>query len=63
MLKSDGPETPHTTELNQTIKTIDRLVLGQRELLFSSLSTWLTEMGSFAEKITEFDADRSANLV
>jgi len=63
MLKSDGPETPHTTEPNQTIKTIDRLVLGQHELLFSSLSTWLTEMGSFAEMITEFDADRSASVV
>ena len=55
VLKPDGPETPHTTEPNQTIKSIDRLVIGQRELRFSSLAAWLTEMGRFAEKITEFD--------
>ncbi|HPF59719.1 MAG TPA: hypothetical protein P5149_03745 [Candidatus Competibacteraceae bacterium] len=59
-LKPDGPETPHPIELNQTIKSIDRLIIGQRELLFSSLAEWLTEMGRYAEKIADFGPDRKA---
>ena len=53
-LRPDGPEVPHPTEPNQTNKTIDRLVIAQRELKFADLSAWLTEMGRFAEKIAAY---------
>ncbi len=53
-LKPDGPEVPHPTKPNQTIKTIDRLVIGTREVRFSELAEWLTEMANFALKITDF---------
>lgn len=59
-LKPDGPETAHPTEADQTIKAIDRLVIGQREILFSELATWLSEMGRFAQKIAEFGSTSSA---
>ena len=54
-LTPDGPETPHPTESNQTIKTIDRLIIAQRELLFINLATWLAEMAHFAEKIAKYE--------
>lgn len=54
-LKPDGPVTPHPTEFDQSIKTIDRLVIGQRELLFSNLTIWLKEMGYCAQKISNFN--------
>ena len=54
-LKPDGPETPHPTEPNQTVKTIDRLVIAQRVLRFSDLAVWLTEMGCFADKIAVYE--------
>ncbi|MBU5638099.1 hypothetical protein KOM00_15315 [Geomonas sp. Red69] len=53
-LKPDGPETPHPTEPNQTIKTIDRLVIGTREVRFGELTEWLSEMANFAVKIADF---------
>ncbi|GAA4796689.1 hypothetical protein [Lysobacter hankyongensis] len=53
MLKADGPETVHPTEANQTNKLIDRLVVGQQELLFSELATALTEMADYCKKISE----------
>ena len=53
-LKPDGPEVPHSTEANQTIKTIDRLVIGAREVTFRELAEWLTEMVETAEKISDF---------
>ena len=53
-LKPDGPEIPHPTEPNQTIKTIDRLVIGAREMKFSELTTLLKEMASVAVRIAEF---------
>ena len=43
-IKPDGPEMPHSTEPNQTIKTIDRLIVGARELRFVTLNKWLSEM-------------------
>lgn len=52
-LKPDGPEVPHSTESNQTIKTIDRLVIGAREIKFSELVVLLEEMATIALKITE----------
>jgi hypothetical protein len=44
---ANGPETPHATEPNQTDKTIDRLVIGRRQLLLSDMANWLTEMHEF----------------
>jgi len=53
-LNPNGPEIPHPTEPNQTIKTIDRLVIGTREVRFIELAEWLREMASFAVKIADF---------
>ena len=52
-LKPDGPEVKHPTEPNQTIKTIDRLVIGEHELLFSELAQWLSEMSEVVVAIAE----------
>lgn len=52
-LKADGPEVPHPTEINQTVKTIDRLVIGNHEILFSELVQWLEEMTVAVSMITE----------
>ena len=46
-LMPDGPETAHTKEDNQTIKRIDRLIIGTNEVEFSNLAKWLREMASF----------------
>lgn len=53
-LSPNGPEVPHPTEENQTIKTIDRLVIGDNEVLFRELASWLLEMAAYADKIAEF---------
>lgn len=53
-LKPDGPEIPHPSEPNQTIKTIDRLVIGTREIRFGELTMWLKEMATIAVRIAEF---------
>jgi hypothetical protein len=58
-LKPDGPETPHPTEAQQTIKTVDRLVIGAREVHFVELATWLREMARVAERIAEFGPNSS----
>lgn len=60
-LKPDGPEIPHPTEPNQTIKTIDRLVIGAREMRFSELTTLLKEMASVAVRIAEFLPNSSSS--
>lgn len=54
-LSPDGPETPHPSEKNQTIKTIDRLVIGRSEVKFSDIAIWLKEMASVASKISEYN--------
>lgn len=51
----DGPEVPLPPEPGQTLKTIDRLVIGKETILFSELSGWLTEMGQYAESIASYD--------
>jgi len=56
-LRPDGPERPHPSESNQTIKSIDRLAIGRRELLFADLAAWLREMGRYAQKIADFTPD------
>lgn len=53
-LRPDGPETPHPSEENQTNKSVDRLVIGDREILFTELAAWLREMGRAAQQIAEF---------
>jgi hypothetical protein len=52
-LRPDGPEVPHPTEENQTVKTIDRLVIGPHEILFRELVQWLKEMTDAVSKIAE----------
>jgi len=53
-LQPDGPEIPHPTEQNQTVKTIDRLVIGEREVTFTELAGWLGEMVATAQRIADF---------
>lgn len=53
-LGPDGPEIPHLSEPNQTVKTVDRLVIGTSEITFSELSHWLKEMCVYATKITDY---------
>ncbi|UBU61415.1 hypothetical protein LDB30_09845 [Acidithiobacillus ferrooxidans] len=53
-LRPDGPEIPHPTEANQTIKSIDHLTLGTRKVSFAELAIWLREMAYVAEQIAEF---------
>ncbi len=62
-LRPDGPETPHPSETGQTIKRIDRLVIGVREIQFSELSTWLKEMAGVAEKIAAYGPDSTPRNV
>lgn len=54
-LMPDGLEVPHSTEPNQSIKTIDRLIIGERELTFRELSEWLREMVGTAKRISDFE--------
>lgn len=53
-LHPDGPEVAHPSESNQTIKTIDRLVIGERQIRFTELASWLLEMVATAQKIADF---------
>lgn len=55
-LSPTGPEVAHPTEASQTNKTVDRLVIGSREVLFIDLAMSLREMAGFAEKIATFSA-------
>jgi len=52
-LRADGPEVPHPTEENQTVKTIDRLIIGSHEIPFRELVQWLEEMTDAVSKIAE----------
>lgn len=52
-LKPDGVEVDHPTNSGQTIKTINKLVIGGREVLFTELHQCLIEMMKFAEIIAE----------
>lgn len=57
-LKPDGPEVPHQTEPGQTVKTFDRLVIGDRSVTFPSIAAWLHEMSAVAAKISQFEPNR-----
>lgn len=59
-LRPDGLETAHPTEANQTIKTVDRLAIGTREVYFVELAKWLKEMARVAETIAEFGPSSSS---
>jgi hypothetical protein len=53
-LVADGPEVDVVDEPGQTLKTIDRLVIGDCELLLSDLVMWMNEMSDAAEKLSKF---------
>lgn len=56
MLTATGIETTvhDSKHPKQTVKVIDRLVIGVEEVRFSELAGWLTEMGECAEKISKY---------
>ncbi|MDZ7910028.1 MAG: hypothetical protein U5N10_18615 [Gemmobacter sp.] len=54
-LAATGPEVPHPHEAGQTIKTIDRLSIGDHDLLFREIARSLGEMEAMAIKIAQFD--------
>jgi hypothetical protein len=56
MLTATGPETPvpESNQPNQTLKRIDRLAIGDAEVLFTELVAWLREMGKCAESISKY---------
>jgi len=54
MLAPSGREVAHPIEAHQTIKTIDRLVIGKTELPFSELAALLHELHEFALSISNF---------
>jgi hypothetical protein len=52
-LSPGGPEVAHPTEENQTIKTINRLVIGEHEVAFGELAQWLSEMANVIPRMVE----------
>jgi hypothetical protein len=54
-LMATRPETPVPNQAGQILKVIDRLVIGNNELLFSDLVAWLHEMGNCAEAISKYE--------
>lgn len=54
VLAPTGPEVPHPTEVGQTTKTVDRLVIGSREIFFTELVDWLQQMTAVAIRIADF---------
>ncbi|QQQ00813.1 hypothetical protein [Lysobacter enzymogenes] len=53
LLKPDGIETAHPTEVGQTDKTFDRLVIGQHQMLLSDIAAALEEMADYCRIIGE----------
>lgn len=53
-VRPDGPEVNHPIEPNQTIKTINRLVVGKSQVLFRDLATWIKEMHDVAATISGY---------
>ncbi len=56
-LRTDGPEIPieDHDQPNQTLKTIDRLTLGDQTILMSELTLWLNEMRQVADQISAYE--------
>jgi hypothetical protein len=57
-IRADGPEVPHPSEQNQTIKTIDRLTVGNCELKTADIRDWLLEMAEFCELLGKHSGQR-----
>jgi hypothetical protein len=57
MLTATGDErpVPDSDQPNQTLKVIDRLIIGDKQIFFSELAEWLTEMGDCAEVISNYE--------
>ena len=55
-LAMSGPETaiPDASQPDQTLKRIDRLSIGEEEVLLSDLVSWLREMGDCADTISRY---------
>jgi hypothetical protein len=53
-LKPDGPEVPVAGDPGQTIKTIDRLVIGSADVLLGDLCDWLSEMCRYASGVASY---------
>ena len=53
-LRPDGPEVAHPSEKNQTIKTIDRIRIADRELRLPDVVSWLTEMCGVGLQIANY---------
>jgi hypothetical protein len=55
-IAANGPEVPaEELGVGQTRKIIDRLIMGDQEIMFSELSEWLAEMGDCAELISKYE--------
>lgn len=54
-LRPDGPERVDPTDAGMKIKSFDRLAIGSKELLFTELVAWLTEMCGEAQRIAKFE--------
>ena len=56
MLTATGDETPvhDSDQPNQTLKVIDRLIIGDMQIFFAELAEWLTEMGDCAAVISKY---------
>ena len=54
-LKPEGPEVPHPIEHGQTVKTIDRVVVGSHEIFFCDVVATLQELVDAATHIAQFD--------
>ena len=54
-IKPDGNEIPHPSLPGQTIKTIDRLVIGPHQLTFAEMATCLNELSSAASRLSQYE--------
>ena len=52
-IRADGIVVPAPDEPGQTIKTIDRLVIGTHYVLAADVAKWLAEMSMYAQKIAD----------
>jgi len=62
-IRADGPEVVHPSELGQTIKTIDRLSVGNCEVLLCDVADWLLEMTQFCELMSNRNDGQKSGVV
>jgi hypothetical protein len=48
---NDEMSVPDFDQPNQTLKAIDRLVIGEKQIFLAELAEWLTKMANCAEVI------------